>query len=155
MKSWSQALKDSLLTGKIASVATSSAIMACGAAENRNPVAPVNAVSHMLWGDEAATHDELSVKHTFTGLALNSAANISWAVLYEKWFGEAGERGDVATSLAGGAAVAAVAYVTDYHLVPPRFTPGFEKRLSSRSLLVIYIVLALSLGLGGLRRRNL
>jgi hypothetical protein len=43
-----------------------------------------------------------------------------------------------------------VAYVVDYHVVPKRLTPGIESRLSCRSLLLVYVVLALSLGLGGL-----
>jgi len=58
---------------------------------------------------------------------------------------------------AGGAAVAAGAYVTDYYLVPKRFTPGFEKRLSGQSLALVYGALALGLAVSALlsdRRRE-
>lgn len=54
----------------------------------------------------------------------------------------------IAKSLIGGAAVSGLAYVTDYKLVPAWLTPGFEKRLSNRSLLGIYAALALGLALG-------
>jgi hypothetical protein len=54
--------------------------------------------------------------------------------------------------------VAAAAYVTDYHVVPKRLTPGWELRISPRSLLATYAVLALALPLrgllGGRRRRS-
>lgn len=41
--------------------------------------------------------------------------------------------------------MAAGAYVTDYYLVPRRFTPGYEKRLSGQALALIYGALALGL----------
>ena len=50
--------------------------------------------------------------------------------------------------------LAALAYFIDFRLVPRRLTPGFEHKLSGRSLLFVYVVLALALGLGGRRRRN-
>jgi len=62
--------------------------------------------------------------------------------------------GDIVGSLLSGAAVSAMAYVADYYLVPKRFTPGFEKRLSNRSLFAIYSTLALSLAAGHLMRRR-
>ena len=43
------------------------------------------------------------------------------------------------------AVVSAAAYVTDYHLVPRRLTPGFELRLRRLALLPIYVSLALGL----------
>ena len=78
----------------------------------------------------------------------SAAAVTSWAALHECLFGEALDRGDVMGSLLGGISVSALAYVVDYYVVPDRFTPGFEKRLPSRALFVVYAALALSLGLG-------
>jgi hypothetical protein len=46
-----------------------------------------------------------------------------------------------------GAAVSAAAYVTDYHLVPRRLTPGFELRLPRLALAPIYAALAVGLSL--------
>jgi hypothetical protein len=150
MRTWTDVAEDSLRTGTIAGVATTIAIAACGQAEERNAVAPLNAISHILWGDRAASQDDVSAEYTLTGLALNGAAVISWAALFEMLFGGKAKQGDMAMSLLGGAATAALAYVVDYYVVPERLTPGFEKRLSDRSLLAIYAVLALSLGVGGL-----
>lgn len=55
----------------------------------------------------------------------------------------------LARALPGGACVAALAYVTDYHLVPARLTPGFERHLSRRALFFVYAVLAMALAAGG------
>ena len=65
---------------------------------------------------------------------------------------EAADRGQIAKALLGGGTVAALAYVTDYHAVPERLTPGWEERVSNRSLALIYAVLALSLPVRGLLR---
>jgi hypothetical protein len=54
-------------------------------------------------------------------------------------------RTDYARAVTAGVATSALAYVVDYHVVPDRFTPGFEKRLPDRSLGLIYTVLALGL----------
>jgi hypothetical protein len=46
-------------------------------------------------------------------------------------------------------AVAAVAYFVDYRLTPRRLMPGYERRISGRSLLAVYASLAAGLALGG------
>lgn len=172
MNAIQQLAQNTLRTGGLASAATTLAAAVCGLIEERNAVAPLNSVSHIAWGDRAGRQERPSWKYTLTGLALNTAAVTSWAALYELLFGGAGavqsrhaigsgKRGRVSTpalsmsrlvakSLIGGAAISGLAYVTDYKLVPAWLTPGFEKRLSNRSLLGIYTALALGLGLGGL-----
>lgn len=150
MKSAKEIVLDALATGKLASIASATAIAACGKAELDNPVAPLNAISHIAFGEEAARQDAPSLKYTGTGLLLNDAACTSWAALHEQLFGGSISRGKYPLAFAGGGIVALIAYVTDYFLVPKRVTPGVEKRLSSRSLLFIYSVLALSLALGSL-----
>ncbi len=55
----------------------------------------------------------------------------------------------VARSLIAGVATAGIAYVVDFYVVPKRLTPGFEKRLSNRSLLGIYAALAAGLMISG------
>jgi hypothetical protein len=148
-------VSDGLWTGAVATVATTAAAAACGAIENHHVAAPINAVSHIAWGDRAARHSTPSLKYTVPGLILNSAAVTSWAILQEVLFRRRQKQKDVAEALAEGAIVSGLAYVTDYYVVPARLTPGFEKRLSNRSLASIYGVLALSLGLGTLLRKNL
>jgi hypothetical protein len=145
-------LGQTLQTGMLASTATTAVVAACGRWETGNPLAPLNAISHIVWGDQAAAQEALSLQYTGMGIVLNTAAVTSWAALQEGMFGTAAEEGNLPAVLLGGVAVATIAYITDYYLVPERLTPGFEKRLSGRSLLAIYGVLALSLGLGSLLR---
>lgn len=141
---------DALISGTLAGIATAVAETLCGQAEHRGAASPLNAVSHIAWGDEAARHKDVSLKYTGTGFLFNHAAAVMWASVYEHWFGQAAERGEVGKALTGGAAVAGLAYLTDYHLVPERLTPGFEKRLSGRSMAAVFGALALSLPLRGL-----
>lgn len=150
MKSAKDIVLDALATGKLTTLASAAAIAVCGKAELDNPVAPVNAISHIVFGEEAAAQDELSLKYTGTGLMLHDAGCTSWAALHEQLFGRAVAGGNVPMAFAGGGMIALLAYVTDYYLVPKRMTPGVEKRLSGRSLLLIYSVLGLALAAGSL-----
>ena len=143
-------LANSLWTGAVASVSTALAATACGAIENGKALAPLNAVSHIFWGDEAARRDGPSWKYTAVGLALNTAATTSWAALYEMLFGRAAAKSDLVGPFLGGAVVSVIAYITDFHIVPAWLTPGFEKRLSNRSMLGIYAALALGVTFGSL-----
>ena len=103
---------------------------------------PINGVSHILWGPKAAVQQRFTARYTGSGLVLNALACAFWAWTY----------GMVSritpapmshVSLAGkGIGVAALAYVTDYYLVPRRFTPGFEMSLSRRSFPWVYAALA-------------
>ena len=82
-RGFSQFITDTMETGAIASTATAVAAAALRAEELKNPITPLNAVSHILWGDRAAFVEELTTKHTVTGVALIRAAVTSWALLYE------------------------------------------------------------------------
>jgi len=147
-------LLHTLATAAPASAATTAVVSLCGKMEERNAVAPLNAVSHILWGDSAARQDDLSLKHTGTGLALNTLAITSWAGVYEALFGSRARRGSNRAAILGGIATSALAYVTDYHVVPRRLTPGFEKRLSPLSMFAVYASLALSLPIASLLGRK-
>lgn len=153
-KSGQSATQDSVRKAKITALTTTAAIALCGQLENGDAIQPINDVSHITFGDEAFAQRGASLKYTGSGLLLTKSFTASWAVLHEMLFGAYQDKGNVPVSLAGGAAVAACAYVLDYHVVPKRLTPGFEAHLSKRSLLAIYIVLALALGFGGLRRKD-
>lgn len=152
LKTGREAVVDSARKTQVAAVATTAAAALCGYLENRDAAQPINDISHIVWGDEAHEQNGISLKYTGTGLWLNQSAHASWSLLHETLFGAAQDEGNVPVALGGGALISALAYVVDYYLVPKRLTPGFEKHLSSRSLLFIYIVLALALGLGGKRR---
>jgi hypothetical protein len=153
-KSWDQALRSAAVSGALTAGTTSAYVAAAGARDTGSAVAPINATSHIAWGESAGDFERVDARHTLLGAALNLGACVFWASLYEKLFGRAAERGDVGTALLGGGLVAAAAYVTDYHVVPKRLTPGWEARITQPSLFAAYAVLALSLPLRGLLRRR-
>lgn len=130
-----------------ATAATTVATLLLGQQRDQSAWAPLNAVSHIAFGDEAAEHTELSAKYTGTGAAINGAAMMSWAAVYTVGMRSL-RRPSLSTAVAAGAVVSALAYVTDYYVVPKRLTPGFEKRLAPRSLFVIYATLAAGLAAG-------
>jgi hypothetical protein len=146
-------MRDALITGSIACVATLVAAALCSAARNGSAVAPINATSHVLWGEAAGRALTPDVKHTLPGVAINEGASVFWAAIYEQVFGRAAERGEAGKALAGAGLVAGLAYLVDYHLVSKRLTPGWELHLDRKSLAVVYAALALSLPLWGLLRR--
>lgn len=145
--------KAAAVSGAVACAVTAAAAAAAGARSSGSAVAPINAISHVLYGSRAARVRRVDASHTATGLAINYGASTFWAGIYEAAFGRAAERGELAKAAAGAAAVAALAYVTDYHLVPKRLTPGWEERMPLRSLAFVYGALALCLPLRALARR--
>jgi hypothetical protein len=151
MRSLWQFVKDTLATGGAATAATSAVAAWCGRLETGRTAAPINAVSHIVWGDKAAAEqDDPSLQYTAVGAGLNAAAVTGWAAMHELIVGDGRRSRHPAAALASGVAVSAAAYITDYYVVPKRLTPGFELRLSNTSLLAIYSTLAVSLAVGGL-----
>lgn len=142
---WMELSGRTLKAGAITAAVTTLTVAACGQAELGNPIAPLNAISHIAWGEQSARQNDISATYTLTGVALNALAVTSWALLYEAAFGAKTKHQNMALTLAGGVAIAGLAYIVDYHVVPERLTPGFEKRLSDSSLLTIYAALAASL----------
>jgi hypothetical protein len=133
-----------LATAALATIATTGAGVLLSLLETRRPSAGLNAVSHILWGDKAARVDRFDVRHTIAGGLLNAGAMVSWAAINELL----PRSRSTASAIAKGALVSALAYVVDYHVVPKRFTPGFEKRFSALALAGLYTVLAGALGAG-------
>jgi hypothetical protein len=140
-----------LRTGSIASLATTAAAGIVGQIENKSVAAPLNATSHIVWGDEAARHDAFDVRHTAVGAALNVASMYFWAGVQEAIFPRARNWAGAALS---GAGTSALAYVADYYLLPKRLTPGFEKRVSGRALFGIYVAFAAALAIGARLNRD-
>lgn len=154
MKPWREALRDGAVTGSIASLLSSAVLALRGRQETGSHYAPTNAISHWIWGDEAATHDEPSLRHTATGYGIHHASSTLWAVVYETLFGDRADHKDAGAAIAGAAAVAAVACFVDYKLTPHRLQPGFEQRLSSGSLFMVYSAFAAGLAVRGLAMRR-
>ena len=143
---------NAVVSGSIACAVVLAAVAALGP-RTRRAVAPINAISHVLWGASAAHATRPDLRHTVPAVAINEGAGIFWAALYERAFGRLAEEGRFARALLGGAGIAALAYVVDYHLVPKRLTPGWEYHLRGPSLAAVYGALALSLPARGVLRR--
>lgn len=132
-----------LVSGALAGAATTLAAALAGRRLAGSSTAPLNATSHFLWGARAGRQNRPSIKYTVTGVATNFAASVFWALFYEGLAGRG--RRTPARAAVDATLVSAAAYVTDYHVVPERLTPGWEKRLPGRALAAIYGALALGL----------
>jgi len=116
-------------------------------AQTRHAAAALNATSHIVWGEEAARVDALDWDHTVLGGLLNAGAMGAWALVQEALLPRARTAWGAA---AKGVLVSGLAYATDYYVVPKRLTPGFEKRLTSGGMWLMYAALAGALGVGEL-----
>ncbi len=139
-----------LKTGLLLAATTTAAIMLASDAENDSPWAALNSVAHIVDGDDKEQPTGYSPRESLLGLAVNATAMGAWGVLYEGALEVAGARSTPLTAALGSAA----AYVIDYKLVPKRFTPGIEKRLTPRSVLLAYASLAATLALSPLWNRR-
>jgi hypothetical protein len=147
MQNKSTWLAHALVTGAAGVAATAAVIAVWGQAKQGAPWAPFNAVAHMVFGDQAAARDGFSARETLVGLGLHAGAITTWAALYEA--SPAGKL-TLPQSLGSGALAAALVYLLDYHVLPERLRPGFEKRLGPESIPATYAALALAFGLSPL-----
>lgn len=117
---------------------TAAALTASIAARREGSSYPsaLNATSHIVWGEQAARRSEWSMQYTAVGALLHYGSAVFWAGLHELLPGPAPVR---------ALATAATAYAVDYHVVPARLTPGWEKRMSDRALGAVYAAFALGL----------
>lgn len=143
-------IRRSLISGTVAGLGVMATAAALGQRETGSWAAPFNGTSHILWGDEqAASVKEPTARHTLPGIALTHASAVFWAAFYEQFFGSRQWSGSpdipLWKPLLGGAAIASLAYVNDYYLMPKRLTPGYELHVSGKSLALIFGALALGL----------
>lgn len=141
-------LARAFVSGTVASVATTVALSLFSRAAGRPAVAPINATSHWAHSEEAARDPAPDVGRTVLGFATHHASSIFWAYLFEKLAGLRGRPG-APVLFRDAAAVAAIAAVVDYGLVPKRLTPGWELVLPKQSVATTYAVLAVGLAVGG------
>jgi hypothetical protein len=136
-------LNRALVSGTLAAAAVTLVASFVARRVTGSSAAALNATSHVLWGDRAGRQDAYSVKYTATGFTANYGASIFWALFYEALGGR--RRRTRGGALLDGALISAAAYVTDYHIVPKRLTPGFELRIPRAALAGVYAALALGL----------
>ena len=143
-----QSLRGSVIPGLVAGLATFAMISWRGQKDTRSAVAPINATSHILWGDEAAANTHITLRHTLPGLLINAGATIGWSVIDQLMVRTLSRRKGALANMMGGVFTALLAYLVDYHLVPSRLTPGWEKRISNHSLYLSLGTMGLALGIG-------
>ena len=149
MSTWKQALREGLVSGSLASLA-SAGYLALAGNRSSKPAAPLNAVSHWIYGDRAFYEDGPSVAHTATGYFIHHMASVFWGVLHAKAWGARPEAKKPLPAAAGAVASAAIACFVDYELTPKRLTPGFEHRLAKPQMVNVYACFALGLMAGSL-----
>lgn len=140
-----ETLTRAVLSGTAVSIASTIALALAAKAERRHPVRPTNATGHWLRGDEAARSRAIDAEHTLLGFATHEGASIFWAAIFET-IRKLGPRRSAAVDAIG---VSALASFVDYVVVPKRLTPGWEKVVTPRSIILTYGVMALALWASG------
>jgi hypothetical protein len=154
MEPWKTALQRGLVGGAAASLLSTVALAVLGKCEAGSAYAPTNAVSHWIYGDKAARHDDPSARYTLPGYLIHHGSATFWSVIFERLCGSLLDRKDPAVTLGVGTAASAVACFTDYQLTPRRLHPGYEKRLSRPALALVYASFGLGLAFGAMLCRR-
>ena len=139
---WVTVARRALFSGSVASVLSTAVLAACGRLENGAAAGPVNGPSQWIWGRWAAHVRRPSLRHTLTGHAIHHLCSCGWALLHERWNGEAARP---RSTIAKAATTAALASFVDYRLTPKRLRPGFETQLSKPALFAVYTAFAAGL----------
>jgi hypothetical protein len=153
MTTWKQALREGAVSGSCASL-LSAAYLAWAGHRHGKMAAPINAVSHWLFGNRALRRDAPSLRYTLTGYLIHHSASIFWGVLHAKYWGARPGHKQPLPAAAGAVAASGIACFVDYQLTPKRLTPGFEHRLSKPELANVYAFFAAGLLIGTLLMRR-
>ena len=153
MKTLVRLLKRATVSGSYASVVSTAVLLVGGVRDCRSAFAPVNAISHWIWADEALHKQRGSLRYSVVGYGIHHAASIFWAFGYEYLLGRCKPKPSKAQALALAGGMAATACTVDLKCTPQRLTPGFERRLSKPSLANVYIAFGLGLALHTLLKK--
>lgn len=138
-----------LITGTVASIATTAALALLARTEGKGAVQRTNSTSHWLHGQEAGSIGEVDAAHTLIGYGTHHISAIFWALPFEAWLATRPTR-TAGQTLTDATMMSAIAAVVDYGMAPRRLTPGWEKVLSKRSIAATYAAMALGLAAGAL-----
>ena len=151
---WRNTLGTLLISGSVASIVSAISLSLLGKSELNRFAAPLNGPSQWIWGRHAPYVNRLSFRYTFVGYFIHHAASIFWAIGYEDLRRRLPPPETTSAVLAPAVVTAGAAYIVDFYLIPKRLTPGFENRISKRSLLLVYGAFALGLAAPALLARN-
>ncbi|WP_213776952.1 hypothetical protein [Caballeronia sp. dw_276] len=144
-------LARALASGTGAAIASAAVASREGVIHGSSAAAPINAVAHCVWPAEAMLDERASIRLTGTGAFIHWGAGVFWGVMFEAL---RGRRASPAAIVRAAGITAVTAYVVDYHLVPERFTPGFEAHVPPRSFVPIYAALGAGLALAALAAKR-
>ena len=143
-------LAHALWSGAWASVVSSVMVSAWSRRVAGSVPAGTNATSQWVWGERARHARGWTWRHTAVGYLIHHASSVFWSTGYEAWCARSPQR-----PLAKAVAVAVLAYGVDYHVVPRRLSPGFERRVSPAGMVCAYAGFALGLALARAARQRL
>jgi hypothetical protein len=144
---WYQIIRHSLISGSVASIFSAFSLSLLGHRDLNRSAAPINGPSQWIWGRHAPYENRFSFRYTVVGYCIHHAASIFWAIGYERFIKNRTTTNKIYSAVAPAIYTAATAYIVDFFLVPKRLTPGFENRLSKRSLVWVYGTFALGLSI--------
>ena len=153
MKRLIRLLPRALVSGAVASAASTVALATLARAEGKGALQPTNATSHWLHGEQAASFKQADLAHTAVGYATHHAATVFWAALFELGIGARRPLAPLPL-LRVALLVSALAAAVDYGVTPKRFTPGWEFVLSKRAMAAAYAAMALGLAAGAMSARR-
>ena len=153
MNPWLTALREGAVSGSAASVLSTFVLTVAGRKEAASWTAPTNSTSHWIWGRPALHADKPTWRHTATGYAIHHSAAVFWGVLHARSTLAMPATYRTGPAVAAGLAAAAVACFVDYRATPQRLSPGFEHRLSTMALVLVYGAFGLGMALGSLAWR--
>jgi hypothetical protein len=153
---WNRTLREGLVSGTLAGLFSAAMLLVGGKRDAGSALAPVNAESHWLWGDESLRADRPTWRHTLTGMVTHQLSTVFWATLYALVRGTRRAPRRLPEAVLGGLATSVAAAAIDYTLVPRRLSPGFEHRLSRGSMVAVFAAIAGGIALGSwlLRERD-
>lgn len=139
-----------LSSGTIAALLSAATLAVLGRQHGKGAAQPINATSHWLHGNSAASQRRPDLRHTVVGFATHHASAVFWALLFEALRGprRAGASRSRSTVRAA-AATAAIASAVDYGLMPRRWTPGWELVLPASAVAAALLALGAGLAIGG------
>jgi hypothetical protein len=134
-------LGHAIASGLTATMTSTGALAAAALAEGKGPAQPLNATSHIVYGNDAAHYRDADIDHTIIGLGTHAAATVFWAAAFETSLVLRPARTPAALVGRAGS-IALMAALVDYTVTPKRFTPGWELVLSKTSIAVVYAAMA-------------
>ena len=143
-----ETVKDWLVDGAASGVLSAAVMGWRSRRDLGHAAAAMNAPSHWVWGDRALRRNWPSVRYTGLGALIHHASALFWALFYRAL--QLRRPATPARAVADALAVGALATVVDLKFTPPRLTPGFDQRLSRRSLVWVYGSFTAGLAVGGL-----